>query len=81
MKLLMTAKQEDKPVFNLVITASRITQQGVHAGDNFFSWQDYTFCPVGEPMDVTEASIETLEGRVRLGLAGEHELELWGLVK
>ena len=66
---------------NQVFTASRITQQGVHAGDNFFNKDDFTFektMPFSVP---TGADIEALECKVRRCTATDDELELWGLVK
>ena len=81
MRLLATAKQDKQPALNLALTASRITQQGVHAGDNFFSWQDYAFEKLSPFTALTGADIEELEYKVRRCTATDDELELWGLVK
>lgn len=81
MRLLARINQDKQPALSITLTASRITQHGVHAGDNFFSWQDYTFEKTIPFTALTWAELIDLEHIVAKGLADEHELELWELVK
>jgi len=81
MRLLATAKQDNQPALNIAFTATRITQQGVHAGDNFFSWDDYTFEETSPLERITEAFIEELECAVKRGIATQDELDVWELIK
>jgi hypothetical protein len=88
MKITATRKEEIKVplsiadlIMNVTFVPSRITQQGVHRGEDFYSKDLFTFtwdvpftCP-------TEREMESLEYRVTHGLWKGNDQELWGLVK
>jgi len=80
MRVLATAKQ-DKPALNIAFTVTRITQQGLCGGENFFSWDDFTFEETSPLERPTEAFVEELECAVKRGIATQDELDVWELMK
>ena len=80
---LRAKSTKDNSAIDVSFTVSRITQQGVFAGDNFFDKDLFTFdllTPFSVP---TEAEMEMLEFKVAKDrpTRGSCVFELWELVK
>jgi hypothetical protein len=88
MKLTATPIKDNKVprslsdiIMNVTFVPSRITKQGVHRGEDFYSKDLFTFTRALPFTCPTEANIESLEYRVTHGMANDLQIELWGLVK
>ena len=83
--MLITAhliKKNDNPktlsdlILNVTFVPSRITQQGVHRGEDFYSKDLFTFTRALPFTCPTEADMEVLEYKFVKGSLSEHENEL-----